>query len=73
MSNWDSADRRARLGRFSPEVTRLLDHIRRLVAAQKRLGDGATNGHRAAFRREIARLQQLLANVVRRELAEGLP
>ncbi len=43
------------------------------MAAQKRLGDGATNGHRAAFRREIARLQQLLANVVRRELAEGLP
>jgi division protein CdvB (Snf7/Vps24/ESCRT-III family) len=73
MSNWDSADRRARLGRLSPEVTRLLDHIRRLVAAQKRLGDGATNGQRAAFRREVARLQQRLANVVRRELAEGLP
>jgi hypothetical protein len=73
MANSDSADRRARLGRFSPEIARLLDRIRRLVAEQKRLPRGATSGQRAAYRREIARMQQMLANAVRRELGEGLP
>jgi hypothetical protein len=73
MSTSDSADGRARRGRFSPEVTRLLDRIRKLVAAQKLLGKGATDGQRAAYRREIERMQQRLANVVRRELGEGLP
>jgi hypothetical protein len=73
MSNSRSADRRARRGRFSPEVARLLDRIRRLVAAQKLLDERGAHSQRAAFRREIAGLQQRLANVVRRELSEGMP
>jgi len=71
MSNPHASDRRVRRGRFSPEVTRLLDRIRKLVAAQRALAE--RGGRREAYRREIARLQARLASVVKRELDPGAP
>jgi hypothetical protein len=73
MANSDSADGRVRRGRFGPEVTRLIERLRRLVAEQRLLPRSASSGQRAAYRREIARMQQRLASAVRRELGEGSP
>ena len=58
----------------SPQVKRLLDRIRRLVAEQERLaGKGKGNRERReANRREIARLQSRLADVMRHRLSEEM-
>ncbi|HEY1276869.1 MAG TPA: hypothetical protein VGF25_18320 [Thermoleophilaceae bacterium] len=72
MPDSQSQSRRARRGRFSPEVIRLLDGIRRLVAEQERLPDSGGSRRREAYRREIARMQALLADAVRRDLSGGL-
>jgi hypothetical protein len=56
-------------GRFSHEVTGLIDRIRRLVAEQQLLETGASSELREANGLEIARLQRRLATTVRRELA----
>ena len=59
-------------GRPSPQVGRLLDRIKKLVAEQRRLDDGdGEDRRRDANRREIARLKRRLANVVKRELSPG--
>jgi hypothetical protein len=55
----------------SPQVRRLLDRIRRLVAEQERLAGSGNRARREANRREIARLQARLADVMRRRLSEG--
>lgn len=55
----------------SPQVRRLLDRIRRLVAEQERLAGSGNRERREANRREIARLQARLADVMRRRLGEG--
>jgi len=55
----------------SPQVRRLLDRIRRLVAEQERLAGSGNRERREANRREIARLQARLAHVMRRRLSEG--
>jgi hypothetical protein len=56
----------------SPQVTRLIDRIRKLVAEQRRLRDDDREGRRRdANRREIARLKWRLANAVKRELSPG--
>jgi hypothetical protein len=55
----------------SPQVRRLLDRIRRLVAEQERLAGSGNRERREANRREIARLQSRLADVMRRRLSEG--
>jgi hypothetical protein len=55
--------------RTSPDVTRLIDRIRKLVAEQRRLRERANRERLEANRREIERLQRRLAHVVRRELA----
>ena len=65
--------RPARGGRASPQVIRLLDRIRELVAEQRRLGGRANRERVEANRREINRLQWRLANVLRRDLSGGLP
>jgi hypothetical protein len=58
--------------RPSPQVVRLIDRIKKLVAEQRRLGDGDSDDRRRdANRREIARLKWRLANVVKRELSPG--
>ena len=59
-------------GRSSPQVVRLIDRIKKLVAEQRRLdkSDGEDR-RRDANRREIARLKWRLANVVKRELSPG--
>jgi hypothetical protein len=57
--------------RSSPEVTRLIDRIKELVAERRRLAGSATGDRLEANRLEIERLKQRLANVVRRELVEG--
>ena len=56
----------------SPQVKRLLDRIRRLVAEQKRLAGKGSRERREANRREIARLQSRLAAVMRHRLSEGM-
>jgi hypothetical protein len=53
----------------SPQVTQLIDRIRSLVAEKRRL-DGSSSRRRGAIRLEIERLQERLANLVRRELSE---
>jgi hypothetical protein len=56
----------------SHQVVRLIDRIKKLVAEQRRLGDGDSDDRRRdANRREIARLKWRLANVVKRELSPG--
>jgi hypothetical protein len=58
--------------RPSPQVVRLIDRIKKLVAEQRRLDDGDDEERRRdANRREIARLKWRLANVVKRELSPG--
>jgi hypothetical protein len=58
--------------RPSPQVRRLLDRIRKLVAEQRRHDeDGEDRRRRDARRREIARLKWRLANAVKRELSPG--
>jgi hypothetical protein len=58
--------------RPSPQVARLLDRIRKLVAEQRRLDDDDDERRRRdTNRREIARLKWRLANVVKRELSTG--
>jgi hypothetical protein len=54
--------------RPSPEVTGLIDRIRKLVAEQRRLGGNASDERREAHTLEIARLQRRLASVVKSEL-----
>jgi hypothetical protein len=59
-------------GRPSPQVVRLIDRIKKLVAEQRRLDeDEGEDRRRDANRREIARLKWRLANVVKRELSPG--
>ena len=59
-------------GRPSPQVGRLIDRIKKLVAEQRRLDDGdGEDRRRDANRREIGRLKWRLANVVKRELSPG--
>ena len=56
----------------SPQVTRLIDRIKKLVAEQRRLDEGDREDRRRdANRREIARLKWRLANAVKRELSPG--
>ena len=56
----------------SPQVTRLIDRIKKLVAEQRRLDeDDREKRRRDANRREIARLKWRLANAVKRELSPG--
>ena len=58
--------------RPSPQVVRLIDRIKKLVAEQRRLDeDDSEPRRRDANRREIARLKWRLANVVKRELSPG--
>jgi hypothetical protein len=58
----------------SPQVTRLIDRIKKLVAEQRRLDDeDREDRRRDANRREIARLKWRLANAVKRELNPGAP
>ena len=59
-------------GRPSPQVVRLIDRIKKLVAEQRRLdkNDGEDR-RRDANRRELARLKWRLANAVKRELSPG--
>jgi hypothetical protein len=52
----------------SPRVQRLIDRIRGLVAEERRLERAGACDRVEAVRREIARLQEQLANVVRGEL-----
>jgi hypothetical protein len=56
----------------SPQVTGLINRIKRLVAEQRRLDeeDGGDD-RRDANRREISRLKWRLANAVKRELSPG--
>jgi hypothetical protein len=56
----------------SPQVRRLLDRIRRLVAEQERLAGNGNRARREANRREIARLQSRLADVMRHRLSEEM-
>ena len=59
-------------GRPSPQVVRLIDRIKQLVAEQRRLGEGdGEDRRRDAKQREIARLKWRLANVVKRDLSPG--
>jgi hypothetical protein len=51
------------------EVTRLIERIRGLVNEQKRLEASPQRQRREANRREIAALQNRLANLVRRDLS----
>jgi hypothetical protein len=67
-----TTDRTPGEGRSSPQVVRLIDRIKKLVAEQRRLDDGDSEDRRRdANRREIARLKWRLANVVKRELSPG--
>jgi hypothetical protein len=61
----------ARKGYASPQVSRLVNQIRDLVAEQRRLEVTGDADRLASRRRQIARLQVRLANVVRRELREA--
>ena len=49
-----------------------MDRIRRLVAEQERLAGKGNRERREANRREIARLQSRLADVMRHRLSEGM-
>jgi hypothetical protein len=56
----------------SPQVTRIIDRIKQLVAEQRRLDDDEREDRRRdANRREIARLKWRLANAVKREVSPG--
>lgn len=56
----------------SPQVVRLIDRLKNLVAEQRRLGeDDGEDRRRRSNRREIARLKWRLANAVKRELSPG--
>jgi hypothetical protein len=56
----------------SPQVARLIDRIKKLVADQRRLDeDDVDDRRRDANRREIGRLKWRLANAVKRELSPG--
>jgi hypothetical protein len=52
----------------SPRIQGLLDRIRGLVAEERRLDRAGARHLQEAARIEIARLQEQLANMVRREL-----
>ena len=54
--------------RSEDEVAHLIDRIRTLVAAQRRLEASPSSERRAGSRREIDRLQERLAIAVKREL-----
>jgi hypothetical protein len=54
--------------RPSPEITRLIDRLKELVAEHSRLEMSANSDLVERYRAEIARLQRQLANVVKREL-----
>jgi hypothetical protein len=56
----------------TPQVRRLLERIRRLVAEQERLAGSGNRDRREANRREIARLQSRLADVMKHRLSEGV-
>jgi hypothetical protein len=56
--------------RSSPEVTRLINRIRKLVDERGRLDGGASRELLDGYRVEIERLQRRLATVVKRELPE---
>jgi hypothetical protein len=56
--------------RSSPEVTRLIDRIRKLVDERRRLEGGASRELLEKYRVEIERLQRRLATVVKRELPQ---
>jgi hypothetical protein len=53
----------------NPQVVRLIDRIKRLVAEHRRMDDD--DRRRDAKGREIARLKWRLANAVKRELTPG--
>jgi hypothetical protein len=55
----------------SPRVQGLIDRIRGLVAEERRLVRAGACDRVEAVRREIARLQEQLASVVRLELSEA--
>jgi hypothetical protein len=54
----------------SPQVAQLIERIRGLVAERRRLERGGGSGRRERVRVEIARLQERLADTVRRELSD---
>jgi hypothetical protein len=54
--------------RTSPEITRLIDRLKELVAEHSRVEMSASSDLLERYRAEIARLQRQLANVVKREL-----
>lgn len=54
--------------RSSPEVTRLINRIRKLVDERRRLEGRASRELLERYRVEIERLQRRLATVVKREL-----
>jgi hypothetical protein len=56
--------------RSSPEVTRLIRRIRRLVDERRQLEGGASRELLERYRLEIERLQRRLATVVKRELPQ---
>jgi hypothetical protein len=57
--------------RPGPQVVRLIDRIKRLVAEQRCIDEDERDERRDANRREIARLKWRLANAVKRELSPG--
>jgi hypothetical protein len=54
----------------SPRIQGLLDRIRGLVAEERRLERAGARDLQEAMRLEIARLQEQLANIVKRELSQ---
>jgi hypothetical protein len=54
----------------SPRIQGLLDRIRGLVAEERRLERAGARDLLEAVRLEIARLQEQLANIVKRELSQ---
>jgi hypothetical protein len=55
----------------SPRIQDLIDRIRGLVAEERRLERIGARHLQEAVRLEIARLQEQLANMVRRELSQA--
>ena len=55
----------------SPRIQDLIDRIRGLVAEERRLERSGARHLQEAVRLEIARLQEQLANMVRRELSQA--
>jgi hypothetical protein len=62
-----------RKGYASPQVSRLVERIRALVAEQRRLEKSGDADRLDSRRRQIARLKSRLADVVRRELRDATP